>query len=511
MRTGALALALSLASGCKPGRERELPALQRPDPDGTIDLVLVGDVMPARDVEKAAKEAAGDRYADHIFADVAPVLRAADVAFANLECVASRRGSPVEKEYTMRADPVVMPAMARAGFDVLSLANNHSLDYGEAALRDTWDATVEAAMLPVGVRFVASTAAQQPGLVHAGARTLAFVAYTEVFPKSFRGLHPGPFPLDEKQMRDDIRRARGRASHVIVSLHMGREYSLRPTRRQREIAAAAFDAGATVVVQHHTHTPQPLEVDLDLGRAVAYGLGNFVFDLRQPWKRYRVRRGELLRVRLGDRLEEAHIEAVTLGDDHRPRMGGDLDVASLSRAYRPPGEVLWSLEGALPQAVVERVARSGPASCGTWTDRTRGDEHAVDGYFACSKDPADAVGLSADLSAGRWRSVVRVVPRPDSVVRISVEGVPTYGTLVGFAGLSDWAATEKQASPVLIEWTSPEGPVASVMLDQRPGWKEFSVPLPASFTGRLTATISAVSGQRRHAGLAAWVVSGPAR
>jgi capsule synthesis protein PGA_cap len=505
VRAPSFAFALLLAAGCAPGREPELPALFRPDPDGIIDLVVVGDVMPARDVEKAARKTAGDAYADRIFAEVAPVLRGADVAFANFECAASGRGHPVDKQYTMRADPAVIPAMARAGFDVLSLANNHSLDYGERALRDTWGATVAAGMVPVGVRFVASTFAQRPGLVRVGSRTLAFLAYTDVFPRSFRGLSPGPFPLDEKRMADDIRRARARASHVIVSLHVGHEYALLPTRRQREMARAALDAGATLVVEQHTHTPQPIEVDLLRGRATAFGLGNFVFDLHLPWKRYRVRRGELLRVRLDDRLRDVRLEPVALGDDNRPRLGGDLDVASLQSPYRPPGRILWSLEEALPRAAVERVSPSGPAACSAWTDRTEGDEHALDGFFRCGDDFADAVGRSADLSAGRWRSVVRVVPRPDSAVRLTFSGVPRQGRLVGFAGLSDWAAAETDASPVLVEWTSPSGAIASLLLSNEAGWKEFAAPLPAGFSGPLSVTVSATRGRRRHVGLGAWI------
>ena len=470
-------------------------------------MVLAGDVMPARDVEKEARRAAGNRYADHIFANVAPVLRAADLAFCNFECTASRRGSPLEKAYAMRADPSVMPAMARAGMDVLSLANNHSLDYGEVALRDTYDGALDAGMLPVGIRFHASVTEQKPGLVRVGARTLAFLAYTDIFPKSFRGLYPGPFPLDKKRMIRDIRRARARAQHVVVSIHAGREYSLRPTRRQRDMAAAALEAGATLVVQHHTHTPLPLEVDLAGGRATAYGLGNFVFDLRLPWKRYRVQRSALLRVRLSDRLLDARLEPVTLGRDNRPMLGGDLDTQSLSETYRPPGRILWSLEDALRGATVERIGGPAPIACSKWIDQAVGDEHSLDGYFRCSDDIGDAVGRSADLSAGKWRSVVRVVPKPDGSVRLRFDGVPRAGRLVGFAGLSDWAASETGASPVTIEWTTPEGKVTSIELPNAPGWKEFSAPLPPASSGPLTATIAAARGQRRHVGIGAWITA----
>lgn len=504
-----LACAIAVTSCGRKKTEPVLPELARPDPDGTIEMVLVGDIMMAREVEKTAKKAAGDRFADHIFANVAPALRGADVAFANFECVASTRGSAVDKAYTMRAEPRVVPAMARAGLDVLSLANNHSLDYGEDALEDTWRAAIDAGMLPVGVRFASGTRAQRPGMVRVGSRALAFLAYTDIFPKSFRGLYPGPFPLDKKQMARDIRVAKTRAAHVIVSLHAGREYSMRPTRRQRDLADAALGAGATIVVQHHTHAPQPLEVDLARGRATAFGLGNFVFDLRLPWKRYRVQRSALLRVRMDDRLLDARLEPVALGDENRPRLGGDLDVESLTHAYRPPGRDLWSLEDALPKANVQRVTATGPRGCGSWIEKTEGDEHALDGYFRCSPDLADAVGRSADLSAGRWRSVVRVVPRPESAVRVTLSGVASSGTLVGFAGLSDWAATEKDASPVAIEWSTPRGLFASVVLPNAPGWKDFSAPLPADFSGEITATISTTRGERRHVGLAAWIVSPP--
>jgi poly-gamma-glutamate synthesis protein (capsule biosynthesis protein) len=497
-----------IGAACRARRaEPPAPSASRPDADGTIELIAVGDLMPARDVEKAARDAAGARFADHVFAGVAPVLAKADVVFGNFECVASRRGSPVEKAYTMRADPGVLPAMARAGFDVLSLANNHSLDYGEDALEDTWDGILAAGMIPSGIRFRASTAAQTAARLRVGTRTLAFLSYTDVFPSSFRGLYPGPFPADPARIRSDVKRAKADAHHVIVSLHAGREYSLRPTRKQRTLADAALLAGATLVLQHHTHTPQPVEVDLAGSRAVAFGLGNFAFDLQAPWKHYRVRRAELLRVSLDDRLRDVKLEPITIGADHRPRLGGDLDPDSMSRPYRPAGAALWSLEEALPRAAVTRVGPHGPEPCRAWVERTVGDEHAVDGYFPCSDDAADAVGRSADLSGGRWRSVVRVVPRPDSAVRIAIDGVPTGAALVGFAGLSDWAAAEAGASAVSIEWTSGEGPLASVLLPNEAGWREFAAPLPPTFTGRITATVSATRGTTRHVGLAAWVVA----
>jgi len=227
----------------------------------------------------------GDRTADAIssygagypWTAVGPVLRSADLAVANLECAVSTGGSPVVgKEYTFRGPPHALPAAARAGIDVFSLANNHSVDYGTGALLDTLRHARRAGIATVG-GGASLAAARRPARFTLGGVRVAVLAYSDVRPLGFDAAdgHPGATPAFAELIDPDIRRARRNADVVIVYFHWGTELASTPDSRQRQFAELAFRAGATVVLGAHPHVLQPVERD---GRKlVAWSLGNFVF------------------------------------------------------------------------------------------------------------------------------------------------------------------------------------------------------------------------------------------
>ena len=209
---------------------------------------------------------------------VAPALRAADMAFGNLECAVSRRGSPVPKQYNFRGSPAALRRVARfAGFDVLNVANNHSGDYGPAAFRDTLRFSRALGMTPVG-GGVNRRRALRPRVVTRHGLRVAFVGFSDRLPLSFYATpsRPGIAFATTPAIRRAVRRARRRADVVVATFHWGDELSHTPNARQRLFARAALRAGAHAVIGAHPHVLQPRR---RLGRRiVAYSLGNFVFS-----------------------------------------------------------------------------------------------------------------------------------------------------------------------------------------------------------------------------------------
>jgi len=267
-------------------------------------LLFVGDVMLSRHVAEAM-EARLDW--DYPFRKIARTLRAADLAFANLECPVSDTGRDLHHLYSFRADPRVIEGLKYAGFLVLSVANNHMDDWDRPALLDTVRRLRAAGFVPVGAGAnvgdahypvfvtcpaeshcrswkveVRKSTIEYRNLAAPGELKVAFLAYVDVDPKSAAATltRPGVAWLDADRVLADIRFARHLADLVVVSVHWGVEYAPRPLSRQVELAHEMIDAGADLVVGGHPHVVQPLEEYH--GRWIAYSLGNFVFDQQWP-------------------------------------------------------------------------------------------------------------------------------------------------------------------------------------------------------------------------------------
>jgi poly-gamma-glutamate capsule biosynthesis protein CapA/YwtB (metallophosphatase superfamily) len=238
-------------------------------------LAAVGDVTLGDRVERELASA-GARYP---WLSVAPVLRSADIATANLEGAVSTRGSPAPgKEYTFRGPPSGLAAAARfAGLDVVSLANNHTLDFGVDAFADTLRAARRAGIETVGGGGDLD-AARRPAVLVAGGIRIAFLGYSDVRPLGFTAASgvPGTAPALPELIVADVTRARRAADVVVVWFHWGEERETQPNAGQQELAAAAFNAGAAVVLGAHPHVLQPITRP-GRGRLVAWSLGNFVF------------------------------------------------------------------------------------------------------------------------------------------------------------------------------------------------------------------------------------------
>jgi poly-gamma-glutamate synthesis protein (capsule biosynthesis protein) len=265
-------------------------AQQTPTAPRERTLLFVGDVMLSRGVGERMRSE--DDWA-YPFQQIADTLAAADLTFGNLECPVSDVGRNQYHLYSFRADPKVIEGLTRAGFDVMSLANNHAYDWGAPALLDTQQRLRAAGILPVGAG-ANDLEAHYPVLIDCGGVKLAFLAYVNIDPKEATAApdKPGVAWLDPDRVMADIRFARPLADLVIVALHWGVEYAAQPQREQVELARQMIDAGADLVVGGHPHVVQPVEEYH--GRWIAYSLGNFVFDQKSPG----THRGLMLKVKI---------------------------------------------------------------------------------------------------------------------------------------------------------------------------------------------------------------------
>ncbi len=238
----------------------------------TVRLAFVGDVMLA---DGPGRVIASGRDP---FAHVAERLRQADVRIGNLECVIARGGRSLDKPWTFRAHPRVLPVLQRH-LDAVSVANNHVGDFGREAFVEMLG-HLDAAGIPRvgGGRNLAE--AHRPLIIEKHGLRIALLAYDEFFPRSFEAGpdRPGSAWSEDEQVIDDIRRARTdhRADLIIPFMHWGSEGEPVSNARQRQLARMMIDAGADAVVGAHPHVVQDAEVYR--GKPIVYSLGNFVFD-----------------------------------------------------------------------------------------------------------------------------------------------------------------------------------------------------------------------------------------
>lgn len=312
-------------------------------PAERVELVFGGDIIPHGSVKRAAadhaRRAEDGRTSlnhggwDHVFEPIAGVLRGADLAVVNLETPVSGDAHAQTGPILFDAPPTLPQALAAAGVDVVSLANNHAFDQHPAGLQATWGQLEEVGLGWMGAGLsrdeawglrVVESHGVRLGLLSLTRRLnrvsnpvatrkgpqVAFVPYVP---------RPGAVSVDEAVER--VRAAARRCDALIVSVHWGVEYSHTPKPEDRELAHALLEAGALAVIGHHPHVLQPIErYRTASGRdtLVAFSLGNLVAnqDWQYSWRSHsrtggRKRDSLLLRLSL---TRPAPGTAVSLGD-----------------------------------------------------------------------------------------------------------------------------------------------------------------------------------------------------
>lgn len=277
----------------------------------TTTLLFVGDVMLARGVQfYTEREGGGDFRFSFVY--VSSTLRAADLTVGNLEHPVSDRGRNQGSEYSLRASPDSIAGLKDAGFDVVSLANNHIWDWGTDALSDTLTHLDQAGIAHVGAGMNEESA-NAPVIIEHHKNRIAFVSWTNLYPEGLeaKGENPGVSRFREDEAAVPVRTLSFMHDIVVVLFHWGDEYQTNANETQKRIARALIDAGADLVIGHHPHVVQ--EVERYGAGWIAYSLGNFVFD--QGFSEETMR-GLALRVTVKDGRVEEVVEIPTQMNAH---------------------------------------------------------------------------------------------------------------------------------------------------------------------------------------------------
>lgn len=243
-----------------------------------VTFAFGGDVMFEEPIRSYLSEPAS------VFAPIRGVLRKADIAMANLETPVTERGTPTpNKEYLFRAPASAFDALRRGGLDVVTVANNHGMDYGAVGLEDTLRTAKQKGFPVVGGGFNEAQAFH-PWRTTVNGQRIAIIGATQVIDEEFlswweaRGSQTGvasaKYDMEDRLVRQ-VMKTRRTSDTVVVYLHWGEEMKSCPLDRQVSLAERLVRAGADIIVGSHAHI---LLGGGRLGRAfVDYGLGNFVF------------------------------------------------------------------------------------------------------------------------------------------------------------------------------------------------------------------------------------------
>ena len=244
----------------------------RPDPaaGATCRLVAIGDMMLSGEVTRRHPP---ERGTVHVFDDVAPILRSGDIVFGNLETPLC--DPPVERTM-FRAHPAYARTLASAGFNVLSLANNHILEYGPDSLLQCARAVSESGIAVLGAGET-QMAARRPLIVSRHGLRVGFLGFGRTLQAQADPSLPGFVEWDENLAVQAVRDLKGSVDIIVVSVHIGYMWLDYPSPEFKSAADRLLDEGAHVVLMHHAHVLQGYQARD--GRLAIYNLGNFIADI----------------------------------------------------------------------------------------------------------------------------------------------------------------------------------------------------------------------------------------
>lgn len=353
MTRTALALALLVAAACSRGqgatdRPATAAAQQRP-----LHLIAAGDIL----IGDSSQSRLDKEGYDYPFRALAATLAQADLVFGNLEGPITEQTKPLDggKEYYYRSRPPAAAALKAAHVGLVNLANNHSLDYGDEGLADTMRLLDAAGVRHFGAGKSKKEAIAGEVVELAGIR-IGFLGFMEkygpygtTYPHWFaKGSSPGVAELHEKQMREAIGALRPKVDVLIVSCHWGKNYA-EVTKTQQKYGHLAVELGADVVIGHHPHVAQGLE--LHQGVPIVYSVGNFTFGskgrfdqldplLRKSWLAdITVSGGKVTAVDLIPLEVDNHVV------HYQPRIATDVDLADMVQKLNEPFGTTMEIAG----------------------------------------------------------------------------------------------------------------------------------------------------------------------
>lgn len=235
-----------------------------------IEVLFCGDLAPIMRNEKLLLEGRD------LFKDIKEDIEKANISFVNLEVPLTNSNNQITKNGPcLKANPNVINVIKKAGFNLIGLANNHIMDYGEAGLNDTIDCCIKENLDIVGAGKDVKES-QKIFYKKIENLTIAIIAIAEHEFSIATHKNAGSAPLDTIDNYNQIKEAKDNADIVILTLHGGNEYFQYPRPRLRKVCKHFIDLGVDSVICHHIHTVGAYEVYKD--KFISYGLGNFLFD-----------------------------------------------------------------------------------------------------------------------------------------------------------------------------------------------------------------------------------------
>lgn len=300
-------------------------------PGNPINVTVAGDIIFGRTVHTRML-----RYNDfaHPMRLVAPRLRDADLTIADLECSMSDRTEKPEDPFTFlfTTNAAAVEGLTLAGIDGVSLANNHSMNFGQVGLEDTL-AVLQANGIKAFGGGMNLTEARKPGIFEVKGVKFHFYGYDGITAADY-GAGPtwaGTCPLETAFIPQDMAAAKAAGAHLVIPFfHWSEEYVAVPSAYMRQLAHLAIDNGAAMVIGSHPHWVQGTE--WYKGKPILYSLGNFVFD--QDWSE-ETKQGMFAEIVVRhQRVVRVRLVPVLIEDYNRPRI---LDVVEgmpvLQRVY----------------------------------------------------------------------------------------------------------------------------------------------------------------------------------
>ena len=280
-----------------------------------FSLIFVGDIMLDRKVKKIIESKNDINWP---FRKISKFLKSGDIVIGNMESPILKKGE-IDKKFVkcnkhssgccegkcvFKTDPIMIQSLKKANISMVSVANNHIFDYGVDGYQKTIRYLLTNEVEPIGFDHVAIIDVTVNIKIGVVAYCFAFIQQTDI-------------AILLNQIKDDLNHLSICQTKIVI-LHGGKEYQKTPTRLQKTIAKFAIDNGADLLIGHHSHVKQL--IDIYKGKYIFYGLGNFIFD--QDWDRTKnTRNGYGLKIIFDTKkgiINQYELSDIFINDDYQP-------------------------------------------------------------------------------------------------------------------------------------------------------------------------------------------------
>lgn len=243
-----------------------------------VTICFTGDILLDRGVKREIEK---NSY-DYPYLLVRDLMKKSDIVYGNLECPLINESTPVLKrrDLVFKGDLSNAKALKNAGYTILNLANNHTMDYGHEGLLSTLNVLKKESIKTIGAGYKKEDAYKPVYIYKNGIKT-GFLSYSIFPPEGYIYSNSKPdIARFENWVNNDIKKVKKKCDFLVLTFHWGKEFAFFSSELQKEFAHNAIDSGCDVVVGHHPHVLQEIEIYKD--KPIFYSIGNFVFDNQIP-------------------------------------------------------------------------------------------------------------------------------------------------------------------------------------------------------------------------------------